>query len=147
LHCNSTAIKSETAKGYEIYYLDQNDKKIEDRERTIVSLRLIDIKRPVVVQRIHSGLISSLIQRRSKELAHSIERKLAESIGSRIASRGVKRGPFRVLSKSLMPAILVELGFLTNPEDARLIADEDMQIKIAQGIVEGIKDYVQRKNQ
>ncbi|MDX1958796.1 MAG: N-acetylmuramoyl-L-alanine amidase [Leptospiraceae bacterium] len=145
IHANSTSIRTETAKGYEIYYLDQNAKKMEDRERTIISLRLVDIKRPVVVQKIHSGMVSSLVQRRSKSLAESVEKKLADTIGARIASRGVKRGPFRVLFKSLMPAILVEVGFLTNPEDARLIADENIQIKIAMGIVEGIKEYVKRE--
>lgn len=45
-----------------------------------------------------------------------------------------------------MPAILVEMGFISNPEEARLIADKNMQIKIVKGIVEGIKEYVKSKD-
>lgn len=146
LHCNSVEVKSETAKGYEIYYLDQTKKLEQERQRTIVTRRLVDLEKPPVIQKIQTDMLSSVIQRRSILLAKSVEEKLNETIGSRIVSRGVKRANFRVLRGSIMPAILVEMGFISHPEDARLIADKNMQIKIVKGIVEGIKEYVQSKD-
>jgi N-acetylmuramoyl-L-alanine amidase len=146
LHCNAAIARPDLARGFEIYYLDQSYKLEAEREKTIISQRLIDIKRPPVIQRIQSGMLSTLVQRRSILLANSVEEKLGEVIGSRIISRGVKKANFRVLRGSIMPAILVEMGFISHPEDARLIADKNMQIKIAQGIVEGIKEYVKQKD-
>jgi len=146
IHCNAALTRTEVARGFEIYYLDQSYKIEAEREKTIISQRLIDMKRPQVVQKIESGMLSTSVQRGSILLAHSVEEKLNEIIGSKIASRGVKRAKFRVLRGSIMPAILVEIGFISNPEDARLISDKNMQMKIVQGIVEGIKQYAKQKD-
>lgn len=145
LHCNAALTRTETARGYEIYYLDQSYKIEQEREKTIITKRLIDLKMIPEVQKIESGMFSSSIQRRSILLANSIEEKFGESIAYKIPSRGVKKAKFRVLRGSIMPAVLVEMGFLTNPEDAKLLADKSFQMKIAQGILEGIKHYVNQR--
>ena len=41
------------------------------------------------------------------------------------------------------PAVIVECGFLSNPEEARLLEDDEYQKKITKAIVDGIKDYLQ----
>ncbi len=145
LHCNAALTRTETARGYEIYYLDQSYKIEQEREKTIITKRLIDLKSIPDVQKIESGMFSSSVQRRSILLANSIEEKFGETIAYKIPSRGVKKAKFRVLRGSIMPAVLVEMGFLTNPEDAKLLADKSFQMKIAQGILEGIKHYVNQR--
>ncbi|HMV78016.1 MAG TPA: N-acetylmuramoyl-L-alanine amidase [Leptospiraceae bacterium] len=145
LHCNSVEVRNESPKGYEIYYLEQKGKTPENREKTIITQNLIDVKRPPVVQKIQSDMKATLIQRRSILLANSLDEKMYESIGSKILSRGVKKMNLQVLRGSLMPGVLVELGFLTHPEEARLLADETVQLKIAKGIAEGIKLYVHKR--
>lgn len=74
-------------------------------------------------------------------------RKLADSVLSRIIrrtsahSRGVKKGNFFVIRETSMPAILVEGGFISNPEERALLKSRDYQEKIARGIADGIDQY------
>ncbi len=75
------------------------------------------------------------------ELARSVLEQLRLSTGLR--SRGVVTRPgLYVLRKTAMPAILVEMGFITNPEDASLMVNSPELF--AQGIADGIIDYVRR---
>jgi N-acetylmuramoyl-L-alanine amidase len=74
-------------------------------------------------------------------------RKLADAVLSRLirrtsaVSRGVKKGNFHVIRETTMPAILVEGGFISNPEEKLLLKSRDYQEKIAQGIADGIDQY------
>ena len=55
--------------------------------------------------------------------------------------RGVHEARFYVCRHSLMPAALVELAFITNYVEGNLLADEDFQNEMAQGIAEGLANY------
>jgi len=74
-------------------------------------------------------------------------RKLADSILTRLirrtsaTSRGVKKGNFYVIRETSMPAVLVEGGFISNPEERVLLKSRDYQEKIARGIADGIDQY------
>ena len=75
------------------------------------------------------------------ELAKSVLEQLNLSTGLR--SRGVVERPgLYVLRRTAMPAILVEMGFITNPTDANLMANSPELF--AEGIANGIIDYVKR---
>jgi N-acetylmuramoyl-L-alanine amidase len=54
---------------------------------------------------------------------------------------GVKRGPFLVLFEADMPAILVEVGFVSNPAEGRRMASRDFAHAAAEGIAEGVSAY------
>ena len=76
----------------------------------------------------------------SKEMASIIVKKAAKSAGA--LNRGVKSGNLLVTRKSVMPANLIEIGFMNNPDElAKLITDE-YQEKIAEGIAEGILEVL-----
>ena len=76
---------------------------------------------------------------RSATLAEDVLREVTEITGLR--SRGVKERPgLYVLRKTNMPAILVELGFITNPSDAALM--ERSPSLFARGIYQGILDFL-----
>ncbi|MBQ7906580.1 MAG: N-acetylmuramoyl-L-alanine amidase [Clostridia bacterium] len=76
---------------------------------------------------------------RAASLAEDILREVTEITG--LNSRGVKERPgLYVLRKTNMPAVLVELGFITNPRDAQLMANSPFLF--AQGIYQGILDYL-----
>lgn len=74
-------------------------------------------------------------------------KKLAESVLNRVIrrtsaqSRGVKTGNFYVIRETSMPAILVEGGFLSNPEERSQLKTHDYQEKIARGIADGVDQY------
>ena len=71
-------------------------------------------------------------------LGEDILRELSQATGLRNRGMQIRTGLY-VLRKTAMPAVLVELGFITNPEDARLMLEEPQ--RFAQGIYEGILDY------
>ncbi len=73
--------------------------------------------------------------------------KLADFILNRLirktsaVSRGVKKGNFYVIRETSMPAVLVEGGFISNPEERTLLKSRDYQEKLAQGIADGVDQY------
>ncbi len=71
-------------------------------------------------------------------LGEDILRELSQATGLRNRGMQVRTGLY-VLRRTAMPAVLVELGFITNPEDARLMLEEPQLF--AQGIYQGILDY------
>lgn len=77
--------------------------------------------------------------------AHSI--RAAKSIETAlkdmgIPSRGIRRANYRVLKYTHSPAVLVELGYLTNPSEATRLADPEYQHKLAQTIATAIGDFL-----
>ena len=76
---------------------------------------------------------------RSSALANDVLREVTQITG--FADRGVKLRPgLYVLRKTNMPAILVELGFISNPYEANFMANNPSLF--AQGIYQGILDYL-----
>lgn len=73
---------------------------------------------------------------KSKVLANSIQSELVKQIGR--ANRGVKVGNYYVTNSTKMPAVLVELAFISNPEEEKLLIDPAFQWKCALGIANGI---------
>ena len=55
--------------------------------------------------------------------------------------RHIRQAPFFVVSKVHIPSVLVELGFITHKGEAQLLNQRDYQIKLAQSIYEGLKEY------
>lgn len=75
----------------------------------------------------------------SVKFADKVEHCMSEKTG--LKSRGVRQAGFLVLWKTTMPAALVEIGFLTNKDDEKLLADTSGQEKIAEGIFEAFSLY------
>jgi N-acetylmuramoyl-L-alanine amidase len=75
---------------------------------------------------------------------------LAEMIQNELAdvhpgpNRGVKQGPLAVITNALMPAVLVEVGFLTNPDEERLLGRSAFQEDVAQAISRAVKEFLGR---
>lgn len=62
--------------------------------------------------------------------------------GTRLPDRNVRKEPFRVLKETTMPAVLLELGYLSNPADEKIMLTEEFQDRVAQYIVFGLKDHL-----
>jgi len=75
----------------------------------------------------------------SSALASRLQEELAVVTGSE--ERGVKQAPFRVLVGAAMPAALVEVAFISNPEEEKLLASEAHQARIAAALRRGIARY------
>jgi N-acetylmuramoyl-L-alanine amidase len=75
----------------------------------------------------------------SSALASRIQEELAVVTGSE--GRGVKQAPFRVLVGAAMPAVLVEVAFISNPEEEKQLASDAYQAKIAASLARGIERF------
>ncbi len=73
---------------------------------------------------------------KSSELAKNIQDRLYKALGS--TNRGVKTANHAVTRNSLMPAVLVEVGFISNADQAKLLTTASHQNKAANAIAEGI---------
>src|SRR5438105_13250207 len=78
--------------------------------------------------------------RESARLADLVQTKVARIHPGE--DRGVQQGPFLVLAAARRPAILVEAGFATNPDDGAFLASAQGQHKIASAIAEGVVAYL-----
>ena len=72
-------------------------------------------------------------------LANAIQKDCQTKLGLR--NRGVKQAGFMVLYRATMPAVLLELGFLSNSKDEKLLISESGQLKLAKHIFDGFKSY------
>lgn len=88
----------------------------------------------------NSGILTFFYSdRKDKPLAHAIERQLAGGIG--LKSHGVAFGDYHVLRENRTPAVLLELGFLSNSRDEGIVKGSDYQQKAARAIAKGLQNY------
>jgi hypothetical protein len=79
----------------------------------------------------------------SRRLAVEVQREMVAALG--LPDRGVKSAGFYVLRHTVMPAILTESAFLTNPSEALLLADPAVRQRIADAIARGVQRYAARQ--
>lgn len=72
-------------------------------------------------------------------LAETIQQEFNEVLGTK--DRGVRQAPFRVLMGAAMPAVLVEVAFITNRKEEALLRQADYREQIAQSLVASIARY------
>jgi len=104
--------------------------------------RAFSNKNKGVLDLIFSDLASTSNFGGSVELACQVQRSVASL--SNIKDRGVRQALFYVLMQTRMPAILFEPGFLSNPTELKQLITPHHQLKLAQGLAQGILSW---KNQ
>lgn len=76
----------------------------------------------------------------SRRLAESIMRGLARGVG--LTDRGIRNNQaFVVIKETKMPSVLVEVAYLTNPDEERLLTSEAFQQRVATALFNGIQSY------
>lgn len=146
IHAN--AARSRAAQGTETYFLGMHKNEaaqsVMERENSVIQYESDpDQYRDYDEQKlILQTLAQSAYMRKSEELAGEIEGQFADRVGRR--SRGVKQAGFYVLWSASMPAILVELGFLTNPREAAFLRSDAGQTYLASAIFRAVRDFKQQ---
>lgn len=157
IHVNSVE-KGTTANGYSIHCLGQSSRKGNDlysknldlvkRENSVIMLednyettyQGFDPNDP------QSSIIFSLIQ--NAHLGNSLlfAEDVANAMGSTPIknSRGVSQDPFWVLWRTAMPSVLVEVGFITNPDDLTVMRSEKGRDGIAANLFSAFKTFKER---
>ncbi|MEQ9669779.1 N-acetylmuramoyl-L-alanine amidase [Coleofasciculus sp. G2-EDA-02] len=77
-----------------------------------------------------------------QRLAQTIHNNILQTVP--VQNRGVRNARFYVLRKSSMPAVLVEVGFVTGRDDAAKLNDPNHRSQMAQAIARGILQYIQQ---
>jgi N-acetylmuramoyl-L-alanine amidase len=75
----------------------------------------------------------------SQRFAGLVQGELNEEL--QLKDRGVKQAPFRVLVGAAMPAVLVELGFLSNPEEEKRLQDPAYRAQLAEALTRAVARY------
>ena len=96
------------------------------------------------IQQILWDLVLSRARQQSAVVAQQVCRALQDRL--QVPCRGVKGARFVVLREAWIPAVLVEVGYVSNREEASRLANADYRQAIAQAIAEGIAAYVQGLN-
>ncbi len=78
----------------------------------------------------------------SSDLAEMIQLEMSKSL--EIRNRGVKQAGLRVLKGLTMPGVLIEVGFLSNPKEEKLLLDNEFRDKVAENIVEAVRKFQSR---
>jgi N-acetylmuramoyl-L-alanine amidase len=130
------------ARGVETFYLGPTDdpqlEEMAARENAGSGLRLADLKE--AIERVYAGVR----REESRALAEAVQRALLVSLRTldpEVANRGVKTAPFGVLIHTQMPAILAEVGCLSNDEESGLLRDEGYRQYLAETLFQGIRAY------
>ncbi|EKU11983.1 N-acetylmuramoyl-L-alanine amidase family protein [Campylobacter showae] len=80
----------------------------------------------------------------SNKLAIDVQREVlaqAKSVSSKASDGGIREAPFWVLVGALMPAVLLEVGYITHPSEGDLINNSKYQDALAKGLADGIDVY------
>lgn len=77
-----------------------------------------------------------------KKLAENIQESIGDVIQLDNKRKALKIEGIKIIDKSIIPAVIVECGFLSNTEECNLLQDENYQEKMAEGIKNGIQKYL-----
>jgi len=75
----------------------------------------------------------------SRELASAVHKSLVDRIG--LANRGLFKKEYHMIKETYSPSVLIEVGFLSNVNDASMLADDAFRTKAAVGIFDGLVSY------
>jgi len=143
IHVN--AARSRTANGVETYFLsfdatDDDALRVAQFENGVV--RVDGETYGEAADDLNAILMDMVItesHHRSSRLAGLIQPAVLAATGEE--NRGVKQAPFMVLNGAAMPAVLVELGFISNPKSEKDLSSADMQARIAASLADAIARF------
>jgi len=144
IHANAVEGKKKlTQKGIETFYLSsarsERAKRVAAKENRASMINMDILSKNTLLNFLNR---EKIIQ--SNKLAIDIQGSLLKSLKSRyrgIKDGGVRPAPFWVLVGAGMPAVLVEVGYITNPTEAQRLFNPFYQTYIAKGLANGIESY------
>jgi len=140
IHLNASSNKK--AKGSEVFFLSLGpvDKELQDLADAENEFAMPSQGTDIV-----AGILEDLAQQaylhESESMAVYIQAELNRLAG--IKERGVKQAPFAVLRTAAMPAVLVEVVFISNPSEAAKLRNPAFLRSTSQAIARGIKHYIE----
>lgn len=141
IHVNAL-VKHTASRGIETYYLgptnDPSLTKLAAAENTVSGYSMADMRKLL------DGIYADARRDESHQLASVVQQRLFSTlreIDPALENWGVKRAPFIVLVATEMPAILAEVGCISNQKEVAMLARPEYRQKIADALFEGIRAY------
>ena len=141
IHVNAIT-KHTASRGIETYYLgptsDPKLTQLAAAENSVSGYSLGDMRKLL------DGVYADARRDESHELASTVQQQLFTTLrasDSGLENWGVKRAPFIVLVATDMPAVLAEVGCLSNAQEAAMLARPEYRQKIADALFHGIRAY------
>jgi N-acetylmuramoyl-L-alanine amidase len=144
LHANSSLRRN--AQGSETFFLSLNATDEEARRLAYLENTSAQFEKPIEekdqdqIMMILWDMAQSAYLKQSQRLAEIIQEELNALLGT--ANRGIKQARFKVLEGVACPAVLVEVAFISNPEEERELVGEQFQNSVAQAIYRGLVTYI-----
>jgi len=146
IHAN--AARNRTGHGTETYFLGMHKtnaaQHVMERENSVIQYEsdpnaYTGLNEAALIEQ---TLAQSAYMRSSEHLAGLVQQQFTQRVGR--VDRGVKQAGFYVLWGASMPAILVELGFVTNSQEAAFLNSENGQIYLASAIFRAVREFKAR---
>ncbi len=142
VHANAN--RSRWIEGFEVYYLteavDDNARALAAAENASLELDQGSLRYQLLsLKAIVWDMIYTENRKESIELARYISRAVSQKIDLKVL--GVKGAPFAVLKGTRMPAVLVELGYISNADGEKKLTDAEYRERIAGAVASGIMDF------
>ena len=148
IHANANPVRR--VKGIETYLLnwtnDDEAMRVAARENRISLKKMREMHRQMDTL----GMILNDLSRDSKrndsiKLANYIQKSMVTTLNNESSYKsidlGVKQALFYVLFGARMPSVLVEVSFISNPQEEQLLSDESYRMQIAKAIAKGLNTY------
>ena len=133
IHANASF--NRTAKGYEVWYLNP------EYRRTVVDDETVREKGKDIAP-ILNAMLEEEFTTESIILARKVYERLGTELGPQSPGRGIRPEEWFVVRNAKMPSILIEMGFITNPDEGRLLAGSGYLRRIGDAIYNGIVDFI-----
>jgi N-acetylmuramoyl-L-alanine amidase len=143
---HSNANRSRSLSGFEVYYVAPS---VSDSKRAALTARSVPLNLKEAVFANNSTdlktIVWDMIYNNSRAESIELSRSLCKIMDANIDANilGVKNARFQVLRGIRTPGILIEVGFVSNLNEERLLKTAAYRQKLAEGILEGIREYSQ----
>jgi N-acetylmuramoyl-L-alanine amidase len=148
IHANAHRVAA--SEGVEVYFLSSEATDNAARQLAAAENSVVQLEKPSaagagrgarqdIVKTMLWDLAQAEFQNESSRLAETVLDSMTTVL--RIPNRGVKQAGFYVLGGAAMPAILVEIGFVTNPREEKRMKDPRYRDEIARAIANGLAEY------
>lgn len=143
IHTNASP--REEGKGVETYFLDLATS--PEAMETAARENMTSVRRISDLQILLKDILFNTKRNESSRMAHVVQTAMITHLSkhySNVENRGVKQAPFFVLLGAEMPSILVEVSFISNPDEEKQLKRDAYRLTLARGILEGLKDYADK---
>lgn len=140
VHMNAAVVKG--ARGSETYFLSleaSDDIARRAAETENASVTAAQANPTTDLKMILWDLAQQEYLQESSRFAQDIQEEMNRATG--VQNRGVKQAPFKVLVGATMPAALVEVGFITNPDEETKLKSDEFQDLMVDALVRAVQSY------